>query len=76
MKPSKSPAKERKMWQEKRKKRGGDKAKSKSQDCYVTFKRQISKFSFPRVLLKRASQWNRRLRSAPPVNGFVVSFSA
>ena len=29
------PAKERKEWQEKRKKRGGDKAKSKSQHCCV-----------------------------------------
>ena len=37
---TKSPAKERKMWQEKRKKRGGEKAKSKSQDCCVTFKPQ------------------------------------
>ena len=26
------------MWQEKRKKKGGEKAKSKSQDCCVTFK--------------------------------------
>ena len=38
MKPTKCPAREKKMRQEKRKKRGGGKAKSKSQDCCVTFK--------------------------------------
>ena len=38
MKPTKCPAKEIKMRQEKRKKKGGEKAKSKSQDCCVTFK--------------------------------------
>ena len=35
MKPTKCPAREKKMRQEKRKKRGGEKAKSKSQDCCV-----------------------------------------
>ena len=38
MKPTKWPAREKKMRQEKRKKKGGEKAKSKSQDCCVTFK--------------------------------------
>ena len=38
MRPTKCPAREKKMRQEKRKKRGGEKAKSKSQDCCVTFK--------------------------------------
>ena len=38
MKPTKFPAREKKMRQEKRKKKGGEKAKSKSQDCCVTFK--------------------------------------
>ena len=38
MKPTKCPAREKKMRQEKRKKRRGEKAKSKSQDCCVTFK--------------------------------------
>ena len=38
MKPTKCPAREKKMRQEKRKKRGGEKAKSKSQDYCVTFK--------------------------------------
>ena len=38
MKPTKCPAREKKMRQEKRKKRGGEKAKSKSQECCVTFK--------------------------------------
>ena len=32
------PSKTKKMRQEKRKKRGGEKAKSKHQDCCVTFK--------------------------------------
>ena len=41
MKPTKCPAREKKMRQEKRKKRGGEKAKSKSQDCCVTFKPEI-----------------------------------
>ena len=38
MKPTKCPAREKKMRQEKRKKKGGEKAKSKSQDCCLTFK--------------------------------------
>ena len=38
MKPTKCPAREKKMRQEKQKKKGGEKAKSKSQDCCVTFK--------------------------------------
>ena len=38
--PTKCPAREKKMRQEKRKKRGGEKVKSKSQDCCVTFKPQ------------------------------------
>ena len=42
-KPTKCPAREKKMRQQKRKKRGGEKAKSKSQDCCVTFKPKNSK---------------------------------
>ena len=38
MKPTKCPAREKKNEQEKQKKRGGEKAKSKIQDCCVTFK--------------------------------------
>ena len=38
MTPTKCPAREKKMRQEKQKKKGGEKAKSKSQDCCVTFK--------------------------------------
>ena len=49
MKPTKCPAREKKMRQEKRKKRGGEKAKSKSQDCCVTFKPKNSKFCFLRM---------------------------
>ena len=33
MKPTKCPAREKKMRREKRKNKGGEKAKSKSQDC-------------------------------------------
>ena len=43
MKPTKCPAREKKMRQEKRKKKGGEKAKSKSQDGCVTFKPKIRK---------------------------------
>ena len=38
MKPTQRPAQEKKMRQEKWKKRGGEKAESKSQDCCVTLK--------------------------------------
>ena len=38
MKTTKCPAREKKMRQEKGERRGGEKAKSKSQDCCVTFK--------------------------------------
>ena len=38
MKPTKRPAREKKMRQEKRKRRGQKKEKSKRQDCCVTFK--------------------------------------
>ena len=59
MKPTKCPAREKKMRQEKRKKKGGEKAKSKSQDCCVTFKpkNEMSKFCFLRMpeLRKRIS---------------------
>ena len=38
MKLTRCPARGKKLRQEKQKKRGGEKAKSKSQDCCVTFK--------------------------------------
>ena len=38
MKPTKCPARGKKNEREKRKKRGGEKGKSKSQDCCITFK--------------------------------------
>ena len=41
MKPTKCPAREKKMRQEERKKKGGEKAKSKSQHGCVTFKPEI-----------------------------------
>ena len=46
MKPTKCPTRGKKMRQEKRKKRGGEKAKSKSQDCCVTFKPK----NYPEIL--------------------------
>ena len=46
MKPTKCPAREKKMRQEKRKKKGGQKAKSESQDCCVTFKPKKKNLSF------------------------------
>ena len=38
MKPLKCPAKENKTWQEKRKKKEGEKAKNRGQDCCANFK--------------------------------------
>ena len=47
MKPTKCPAREKKMRQEKRKKRRGEKEKSTSKDCCVTFKPKKSRnFAF------------------------------
>ena len=74
MKPTKCPARGKKMRQEKRKKKGGEKAKSKSQDCCVT-----SKFCFLRMPELRKlifCIWIRRPRSVRPVNQVVVSFSS
>ena len=49
MKPTECPAREKKNEARKAKKRGGEKAKSKSQDRCVTFKPKISKFCFLRM---------------------------
>ena len=79
MKPTKCPAREKKMRQEKPKKRGGEKAESKSQDCRVTFKPQNSKFCFLRMSELRKLIFCIRIRgpeSVRPVNWFVVSFSS
>ena len=48
MKPTKCPAKEEKMKQEKLKRRGGEKVKGKSQDYYMSLlnPKTISKFCF------------------------------
>ena len=47
MKPTKCPAREKKMRQEKRKKRRGEKEKSTSKDCCVTFEPKKSRnFAF------------------------------
>ena len=63
MKPTKYPAREKKMRQEKRKKRGGEKAKF----CFLRMP-ELRKLIF--------CIWIRRLRSVRPVNRFVVSFSS
>ena len=55
MKPTKCPAREKKMRQEKRKKRGGEKVKSNSQDCCVTFKPQ----NYHKSLLSAHAQTSR-----------------
>ena len=61
------------------KKRGGKKAKSKSQDCCVTFKPKILKFCFlhmPKLCKLIFCNWIRNPQSVRPVNGFMVSFSS
>ena len=72
------PSKRNKTRQENRKKGGGEKAKSKSHDCCVTFKPQNSKFCFlrmPELHKLIFCNWIRRPRSVRPANGIVVSFS-
>ena len=76
MKPTKCPAREKKMRQEKRKKKGGEKAKSKSQDCCVTFKPKFCFLRMPELRKLMFCIWNRRPWSVRPVNRFVVSFSS
>ena len=79
-KPTKCPARENKMRQEKQKMRGGGKAKSKRQDCWVTFKAKnyLLKFCFlhmPELHKLIFCIWIRKPRSVRPVNQFVVSFN-
>ena len=69
------PNKRKKMRQGKRKNKGGEKAKSKSQDCCVTLKPHNSKFCFlrmPELCKLIFCIWIRRPRRVWPVNGFVV----
>ena len=69
------PNKRKKMRQGKRKNKGGEKAKSKSEDCYVTFKPHNAKFCFlrmPELCKLIFCIWIRRPRRVWPVNGFVV----
>ena len=69
------PNKRKKMRQGKRKNKGGEKAKSKSEDCCVTFKPHNSKFCFlrmPELCKLLFCIWIRRPRRVWPVNGFVV----
>ena len=77
MKPTKCPAKEEKMRQEKWKKRGGEKVKSKSQDCCVTFKHK----NYLKIFLSVQAQTSQAnilhlAQRVRPVHGFVVSFSS
>ena len=79
MKPTKWTAEEKKMRQEKRKKMGGEKAKSKSNDSCITFKPQNFKFCclhMAELFKLIVCIWIRRLQSARPVNGFMASFSS
>ena len=65
------------MRQEKWKKRGGEKVKSKSQDCYVSFKPK-NYLKILHYVQARTSQADilHLARRVQPVNGFVVSFSS
>ena len=74
MKPTKCPAREKKVRQEKRKKREGEKGKNKSQDCCVTFKPNFCFLRMPELCKLIFCIWIRRPWSVQPVNGFVVSF--
>ena len=81
IKPTKCPAREKKMWKEKGQKRGGEKEKSKSQDCYMSPSnpKTISKFCFllmPELHKLIFCICIRRWQSVRPVTGFVVSFSS
>ena len=73
MKPTKCQAKE-KMKQEKQKKRGLEKAKSRSQNCCV--KPNFCFLLMPELRKLIFCTWIRRPRSVRPVNVFVVSFSS
>ena len=69
------PSKRKKIRQDKRKKRGGKRAKSKSQDCCVTFKPKNSKFYILRVPELRKlifCTWFRRPRNLRPVCGLTL----
>ena len=72
MKPPKCQAIEEIKKQEKWNKRGGEKVKSKSQDCYVSFKPKI--LFYVQAWTTQANILHLAQR-VWPVNGFVVSFS-
>ena len=67
MKPTKCPAREKQHEARKAKKRGGEKAKSKSQGCRFTFKLK----NYLKILLSAHAM--RRPWIVRPVNSFVVS---
>ena len=65
------------MRQEKWKKRGGEKVKSKRQDCCVTLKHK----NYLKILLSVQAQTSQAnilhlVQRVQPVNGFAVSFSS
>ena len=70
MKPTKCPAREKQHEARKAQKRGGEKAKSKSQDCCFTFKLK----NYLKILL--SAHAIRRPWIVWPVNSFVVSCSS
>ena len=65
MKPTRSPAKEKKL---------GEKGKSKTQDCCVPFKPKFCFLHVPELSTLIFCIWIRRTQSVRPVNGLVVSF--
>ena len=73
------PSKRKKMRQEKRKKRGGEKAKSKIKTAVSLLNpKTISQFCFLRMPELRKLMfciWSRRPPSVRPVNRFVVCFN-
>ena len=78
IKPTKCPAREKKMRQEKRKKRGEER-KWKVKDKTAVSLLNLSKFCFlhmPELRKLIFCIWIRRPRSVWPVNWFVVSFSS
>ena len=75
MKPTKCPAREKKN-EARKEKKGGEKAKSKSQDCCGTYKPKFCFLRMPELRKLIFCIWIRRPPSVRPVNRFVVSFSS
>ena len=77
-----SPQKRKKMTQEKRKKRGGEKVKRKSPDCCMWYEWYFSPKNYHESLLSAHAQtcialhWDQKAMKYTRVNSFVVSFSS